>query len=190
MAKHDRDPVLRELIRSVNESGQSAVPVTVAINGTVLHGSLIAEERYFTELAEVNPLMNALNPRAGLLGNDYEKNVKSESGHYLHLRAARLATGDGPEGLWRIQADEIDAWTFRAYDGPGRPGRQGPLRPAPRLLVNRLVRRSGLRALVRTRLPWPVLQGWSRHPVVPGPGGPIHGHRPWPPRSGHPAGPW
>ena len=62
--------------------------------------------------------MNALNPRAGLLGNDDEKNVKSESGHYLHLRAARLAGGDGPEGLWRIQVDEIDAWTFRAYDGP------------------------------------------------------------------------
>ena len=45
--------------------------------------------------------------------------MKSESGHFLHLRAARLAIGDGPEGLWRIQADEIDAWTFRAYDGPG-----------------------------------------------------------------------
>ena len=44
--------------------------------------------------------------------------MKSGSGHYLHLRAARLAGGDGPEGLWRIQADEIDAWTFRAYDGP------------------------------------------------------------------------
>ena len=126
MAKHDWDPVLRELIRSVDESGQSAVPVTVAINGTVLHGSLIAEERYFAELAEVNPLMNALNPRAGLLGNDYEKNVKSESGHYLHLRAARLALGDGPEGLWRLQADEIDAWTFRAYDGPAGQDDKGP----------------------------------------------------------------
>jgi hypothetical protein len=99
--------------------------VTVAVNGTVLHGSLIAEERYFAELADVNPLMNALNPRAGLLGNDYEKNVKSESGHYLHLRAARLASGEG-EGLWRIQADEIDAWTFRAYDGPADQDDKGP----------------------------------------------------------------
>jgi hypothetical protein len=126
MAKHDRDPVLRELIRSVDEAGQSAVPVTVAVNGAVLHGSLIAEQRYFAELAEVNPLMNALNPRAGLLGNDYEKNVKSESGHYLHLRAARLASGEGPEGLWRIQTDEIDAWTFRAYDGPAGQDDKGP----------------------------------------------------------------
>jgi hypothetical protein len=126
MAKHDRDPVLRELIRSVDEAGQSAVPVTVAVNGAVLHGSLIAEERYFAELADVNPLMNALNPRAGLLGGDYEKNVKSESGHYLHLRAARLAGGDGPEGLWRISADEIDAWTFRAYDGPAGQDDKGP----------------------------------------------------------------
>jgi hypothetical protein len=75
MAKHDRDPDLRELIRSVDEAGQSVVSVTVAVHGTVLHGSLIAEERYFAELADVNPLMNALNPRAGLLGNDYEKIV-------------------------------------------------------------------------------------------------------------------
>jgi hypothetical protein len=36
--------------------------VTVAVNGTVLHGSLIAEERYFAGLAEVNSRMNALNP--------------------------------------------------------------------------------------------------------------------------------
>jgi hypothetical protein len=77
MAEHDRDPVLRELIRSVDEAGQSAVPVTVAVNGNVLHGSLIAEERYFAGLAEVNSPMNALNLRAGLLGSDNEKNVKS-----------------------------------------------------------------------------------------------------------------
>jgi hypothetical protein len=77
MAEHDRDPSLRELIQSVDEAGRPAVPLTLAVNGTVLHGSLIGEERYFAGLAEVNSLMNALNPRAGLLGSDCEKNVKS-----------------------------------------------------------------------------------------------------------------
>jgi hypothetical protein len=73
-AKHDRDPVLREPIRSVDEAG-----------------------------------------------------------HYLHLRAARLASGDGPEGLWRIQADEIDAWP--SAPTTARPARTTKaLRPAPRLL--------------------------------------------------------
>jgi hypothetical protein len=97
-------------------------PVTVAVHGTVLHGNLLAEERYFAELADVNPL----NPRAGLLGNKYEKIVKPEPGHDLQLRAARLASGDGPEGLWRIQANEIDAWTFRGYDGPDGQDDKGP----------------------------------------------------------------
>jgi hypothetical protein len=77
MAEQDRDPSLRELIQSVDEAGRPAVPLTLAVNGTVLHGSLIGEERYFAGLAEVNSLMNALNPRAGLLGSDCEKNVKS-----------------------------------------------------------------------------------------------------------------
>jgi hypothetical protein len=50
-AEHDRDPVLRELIQSVDEAGRAAVPVTLAVNGTVLHGSLIGDERYFAGLA-------------------------------------------------------------------------------------------------------------------------------------------
>jgi hypothetical protein len=36
--------------------------VTLAVNGTVLHGSLIGEERYFAGLAEVNSLMNGAEP--------------------------------------------------------------------------------------------------------------------------------
>ena len=40
MAKHDVDPVLRQLVRAVNESGQAAVPVTV--HGTTPKYSSIA----------------------------------------------------------------------------------------------------------------------------------------------------
>jgi hypothetical protein len=36
MAKHDTDPVLEQLVRAVNESGQARVPVTVSAHGTVL----------------------------------------------------------------------------------------------------------------------------------------------------------
>ena len=54
----------------MDEAGQCAVPVTVAVHGTVLHGNLLAEERYFAELADVNP-PDPLNPQAGLLGNNY-----------------------------------------------------------------------------------------------------------------------
>ena len=50
MAKHDTDPVLAQLVRSVNESGQAIVPVTVSLHGTVLTGALIPQERYFADL--------------------------------------------------------------------------------------------------------------------------------------------
>jgi len=30
MARHDIDPVLQQLVRAINESGQAAVPVTVS----------------------------------------------------------------------------------------------------------------------------------------------------------------
>ena len=43
MAKHDVDPVFRELVRSVNESGQAVVPVALIVHGTVLRGTLISE---------------------------------------------------------------------------------------------------------------------------------------------------
>ena len=52
MARHDVDPVLQQLVRAVNESGQAAVPVTISIHGTVLTGNLIAQSRYFSELVE------------------------------------------------------------------------------------------------------------------------------------------
>lgn len=55
MAKHDVDPVLRQLVRAVNESGQAAVPVTVSLQGTTLTGMLIAQNRYFSDLVEANP---------------------------------------------------------------------------------------------------------------------------------------
>jgi hypothetical protein len=50
------------MVRTVNESGQAAVPVTV--HGTTLTGTLIAQSRYFSELVEENPLMSALEPGA------------------------------------------------------------------------------------------------------------------------------
>ena len=43
MAKHNIDPVLKQLVRAINESGQAAVPVTVSVHGTMLNGALIAE---------------------------------------------------------------------------------------------------------------------------------------------------
>ena len=50
MAKHDVDPVLRQLVRAVNESAQAEVPVVVSVHGTTMTGTLIAQSRYFGEL--------------------------------------------------------------------------------------------------------------------------------------------
>ena len=110
MAKHDSDPVLRQLIHAVNESRQAGVPVTVSTHGTVLTGVIIAEETYFAELVEASPLLSALQPSSGLLGKEYAKDVEGESDHNLHLRAV----GDGTEGLWRISLEAIDGWVLRA----------------------------------------------------------------------------
>ena len=88
MAKHGTDPVLRELVRAVNESGQARVPVTVSVHGTAVTGVLIAQDAYFAELAEGSPLLSALTPGSGLLGKDYAKDVDSASGEHLHIRAA------------------------------------------------------------------------------------------------------
>jgi hypothetical protein len=52
MAKQDTDPVLEQLVHAVNESGQTPVPVTVSAHGTILTGALIAQDAYFTRLAE------------------------------------------------------------------------------------------------------------------------------------------
>jgi hypothetical protein len=76
MAKHGTDPVLHELVRAVNESGQARVPVTVSVHGTAVTGVLIAQDAYFAELAELaegSPLLSALTPTSGLLGKDYAK---------------------------------------------------------------------------------------------------------------------
>lgn len=115
MAKHDVDPVLRQLVRAVNESGQAAVPVTVSLHGTTLAGTLIAQGRYFSDLVEANPLMSALEPTSGLLGKEYAKEAETESDHHLHLRATGARGDNGAaEGLWRISLEAVDGWTLRA----------------------------------------------------------------------------
>ncbi len=106
MAKHGTDPVLHELVRAINESGQARVPVTVSVHGTAVTGVLVAQDAYFAELAEGSPLLSALTPASGLLGKDYAKDVGSASGEHLHIRAAGR-----DEGLWRISLDAVDAWT-------------------------------------------------------------------------------
>jgi hypothetical protein len=106
MAKYDTDPVLAQLVRAVNESGQARVPVTVSAGGTVVTGVLIAQQAYFTELAEGSPLLSALQPASGLLGKDYAKEVDAGSGHHLHIRAAGRE-----DGLWRISLEAVDGWT-------------------------------------------------------------------------------
>ncbi len=115
MAKHEVDPVLRQLVRAVNESGQAAVPVTVSVHGTTLTGTLVAQSRYFSELVEGNPLMSALEPGSGLLGKEYAKEAEAESDHHLHLRAGGIRDDrEGAEGLWRISLGAVDGWALRA----------------------------------------------------------------------------
>jgi hypothetical protein len=111
MAKHDTDPVLGRLVRAVNESAKTQVPLTVSAHGTTVTGVLIAEDTYFTELAEGSPLLSALRPASGLLGKEYAKDVESETGHHLHIRA----TGRQEEGLWRVSLEAVDAWTVGAF---------------------------------------------------------------------------
>jgi hypothetical protein len=127
MAKHDADPVLGQLVHAVNESGQTQVPVTVSAHGTVLTGALIAEDAYFTQLAEDSPMLSALQPASGLLGKEYAKEVSAEAGHHLHIRT----TGDSGEGLWRISLYAVDGWAL------GAPSKepQGGKGPFARLLT-------------------------------------------------------
>jgi hypothetical protein len=105
MAKHDTDPVLAQLVRAVDESGQARVPVTVAAHGMVVSGLLISQGAYFTALAEASPLLSALAPDSGLLGKEYAKDVDAGSGRHLHIRAAA-----GEEGLWRLSLEAVDGW--------------------------------------------------------------------------------
>ena len=122
MAKHDVDPVLRQLVRAVNESAQAEVPVAVSVHGATLTGTLIAQSRYFSELITGNPLMSALEPNSGLLGKDYAKEAETESEHHLHLRLAGGRGGNEiTEGPWRISLESVDGWAL----GAGRSRRRG-----------------------------------------------------------------
>ena len=115
MAKHDTDPVLRQLIRAVNESENATVPLTVTVHGMQLTGVLLGERLYFGELAGQNPLMAALEPASGLLGKDYAKEAETESDHHLHLRVAGVRHGNElTEGPWRISLESVDGWALRA----------------------------------------------------------------------------
>jgi hypothetical protein len=109
MAKYDTDPVLGQLVHAVNESGQTRVPVTVSAHGTVLTGVLIAQDAYFTQLAEGSPLLGALQPASGLLGKEYAKEVSADADRHLHIRATGPA-----EGLWRVSLEAVDGWALGA----------------------------------------------------------------------------
>lgn len=109
MAKRTIDPVLQHLVQAVNESKQAAVPVTISAHGMVVTGVLIAQDAYFTRLAEDSPLLSALEPKTGLLGKDYTKEVHAESGRHLHMRIT-----DREERLWRISLAAVDGWTVGA----------------------------------------------------------------------------
>ena len=89
------------------------MPITASAHGTVLSGVLIAEDTYFAELVDSNPLLAALQPESGLLGKEYAKEVTAESGHHLHVRAA----GGREEGLWRISLEAVDGWALPADAG-------------------------------------------------------------------------
>jgi hypothetical protein len=118
MASHDTDPVLRQLVRAINESEHAEVPITVSVHGTVLTGTLIAQRRYFSELVQGNPLMSALEPSSGLLGKEYAKDTEAESDHNLHILAIRTRdSGELAEGLWRVSLEAVDGWTLRAGVG-------------------------------------------------------------------------
>ena len=85
----------------------AAVPVTG--HGTTLTGTLIAQSRYFSELAAGNPLMSALEPASGLLGQEYAKEAEAEFDHHLHVRAASIrGDAEAAEGPWRISLEAVD----------------------------------------------------------------------------------
>jgi hypothetical protein len=117
MAKHDVDPVLRQLVRAVNESGQAAVPVAISVHGSTLIGTLIAQSTYFSELVTGTPLMSALEPNSGLLGKEYAKEAEAESDHHLHVRVTGVRGGNEvTEGPWRVSLEAVDGWALRAGD--------------------------------------------------------------------------
>jgi hypothetical protein len=132
MAKHEVDPILRQLVRAVNESAQAPVPAAVSGRGTTLTGTLIAQSRYFSELVEGNPLLSALEPSSGLLGKEYAKEAEAESDHHPHLRIAGVRGGNEvTEGPWRISLDAVDGWALRAGDAAEDKGPFARLLGAP-----------------------------------------------------------
>jgi hypothetical protein len=126
MAKHDIDPVLKQLVRAINESGQAAVPISVSVHGTMLNGALIAERRYFSELVEGNPLMSALEPSSGLLGKEYAKETEAESDHHLHILTTPARDGEVAQGLWRISLEAVDGWALGAEAAASGGDDRGP----------------------------------------------------------------
>src|ERR1700722_14490107 len=96
----------------------------------VLTGALIAEQRYFRDLVEGNPLMSAVEPSSGLLGKEYAEDAEAASGRHLHIRGTRVqGSGEATEGLWRIGLEAVDGWTLRT-------GTEDDRGPFPRLLGN------------------------------------------------------
>jgi hypothetical protein len=127
MPKHDVDPVLQQLIRALNESGEGAVPVTVSVHGTLITGDLVAQRRYFAVLVERNPLMSALEPSSGLLGKEYANDTDAETDHHLHVLADETRDGSVMgEGVWRISLEAVDGWTLRHGTGAEVADDRGP----------------------------------------------------------------
>ena len=95
-------------MHAVNESGQTRVPVTVSARGTVLTGILIAQDAYFTQLAEGSPLLGALQPASGLLGKEYTSEVSRRRTIICTSRhwSRRRTVAD--------QLDAVDGWTLGA----------------------------------------------------------------------------
>jgi hypothetical protein len=136
MAKHDVDPVLRQLVRAINESEQAAVPITVSVHGTTVSGVLVAQRRYFSQLVEGNPLMTALEPSSGLLGKEYAKDTEAESDHHLHIAADGSSGARAGEGLWRISLEAVDGWTLHPASTSPASGTKDDKGPFARLLSN------------------------------------------------------
>jgi hypothetical protein len=138
MARHDIEPVLQQLVRTVNESGQAAVPVTV-------FRSRHHAERCPGRPAEVlqrarrgKSPMSALEPSSGLLGKDYAKETEAESGHHLHILTGPVRDGGVAAGLWRISLDAVDGWTLGAEAAADGEDDRGPFaRPLGKSLTAR-----------------------------------------------------
>jgi hypothetical protein len=139
MAKHGTDPVLHELVRAVNESGQARVPVTVSVHGTAVTGVLIGQDAYFAELAEGSPLLSALTPASRAAGQGLRQGRRLGGRRppaHPGGRPGRGAVAGQPRRRRRVDGGRR---------GRGR-GRQGTVRAAAqRLKRTKGERRAGLR---------------------------------------------